>query len=128
MVHFNFGIICDDKIILYDNEEDYSSRISNSTFLVNVDAELCRHNVLSLQGDKILYDLYIGCKRRVFEKDWEHQPHESEIHEGKKYFWSKNKSKYVNSGWVKRADKEHISVVLINYKITIIKDVSDKKT
>lgn len=128
MVHFNFGIICDDKIILYDNEEDYSSRISNSTFLVNVDVELCRHNVLSLQGDKVLYDLYIGCKRRVFEKDWEHQPHESEIHEGKKYFWSKNKSKYVNSGWVKRADKEHISVVLINYKIIIIKDVSDKKT
>lgn len=127
MVHFNFGIICDDKIILYDNEEDYSSRISNSTFLVNVDVELCRHNIVSLQGDKILYDLYIG-RRRVFENDWKYQPHESEIQEGKKYFWSKKKSKYVNSGWVVRADKEHISVILINYKITIIEDVSDKKT
>jgi len=117
--HYNWAIIDKNSncIQLFNNSVKEAAVLSND-FLKDVSVEIDNNGVLKIYANRIIYDLYFGEGRRIFEKDWRHEPHHSEIHEGKRWPWSK-KERFVYNGWVKTAETEKIEYVMSKYKIEI---------
>ena len=119
--HYNFGIISDDNIVLF-NETAHESVILTSDFLTDVTIEQNENGVIDISANRIIYDFY-GHEHgyRIFEKDWQHTPHPKEIHEGKRWCFSKNKERFVYRGWVRTNEVEPIHYIFSKYKIEIYK-------
>ena len=90
-------------------------------FLKDVDVKIDDNGVLNIKAKKILFDFYSPFNYRclVFEEDWKRKPHQSEIFEKKRHFWSRKKEKCVNAGFVKTIETEPIEYCLSHFKVEI---------
>lgn len=117
--HYNLAIVNkNSNCIQLFNNSTKEAPVLSSDFLKDVNIEIDNNGVLKIYANRIIYDLYLGEGRRIFEKDWQYEPHHSEIYEGKRWPWSK-KERFVYHGWVKRAETEKIEYVMSKYKIEI---------
>lgn len=117
--HYKYGIINGDKIVLF-NETIHEDTILTSDFLTDVTIEQTENGILDISANRIIYDFY-GNKYgyRIFEKDWKHTPHPKEIHEGKRWWFSKKKERFVYHGWIRSNETEPMHYMFSKYKIEI---------
>ncbi len=116
---YDYGIISGDTIKLFNNSL-IEYRLLHDDGLEDVNVEFCDNGVLKIDAKKIEYDFYSPSGgRRIFEEDWERTPHLKEIKEGKRHFWSKNKERYVNCGWVRTAETTPVQYIINKYKVEI---------
>lgn len=114
--HYNFGIITDNNIILFNNSM-HNLQCSNSDALTDVYVTI-ENGILEIKAKCIIFDLYDKGGYRIFEDQWKHTPHKSEIHEGKKFPWSKKK-RFVYAGYVRTYETEPVELIMSNFKIKI---------
>ena len=71
--HYNYAIIDkNSNCIQLFNNSIKEATILSSDFLTNVSIEIDNNGVLRINANRIIYDLYLGEGRRIFEKDWNH--------------------------------------------------------
>lgn len=123
--HYKYGIVHTDKITLF-NDTDHYGKITSSDFLRDVDVclDYLDNGILFMNAKKIVYAFYVPEKSfcgRVFESDWEHEPHPKLIHTGKRHFWSRKRERFVYSGWNRTTEEVNITIAvnLNTYKIEI---------
>lgn len=114
--HYNFGIISDNNIILFNNGI-HEFKCSNSDALIDVYVTI-ENGILEIKAKRVIYDLYDNAGYRIFEDQWKHTPHQNEIHEGKKFPWSKKK-RFVYAGYVRTYENEPVELIMSNFKIKI---------
>lgn len=117
--HYACGIVNGDTIKLFNNSimDIYPN---HDDCLVDVNVEFCDNGLLKIDAKKIEYDFYMRSDGRgVFEEDWQRTPRPECIMEGKRHFWSKNKERYVNFGWVRTMETTPIQYILSKYKVEI---------
>ena len=117
--HYDFGIINGDTIKLFNNSTMNIHPLDDEC-LEDVNVDFCDNGVLEINAKKIEYDFYMHSDgRRIFEEDWKRTPHPKEIKEGKRHFWSKNKERYVNFGWVRTTETTPMKCILSKFKVEI---------
>lgn len=117
--HYDYGIINGDTIKLFNNST-LDIHPLHDEGLEDVSVEFCDNGLLKIDAKKIEYDFYSpSAGRRIFEEDWERTPHPKCIKEGKRYFWSKNKERYVYCGWVRTTETTPMQYILSKYKVEI---------
>jgi len=117
--HYEYGIISNNELVLFNNSTHEASLL-HSDFLKDVNINVMENGVMEITAKKIEYDLYLPPNgRRVFEEDWQRTPHPKEIKEGKRYFWSKQKERYIHRGWVRTTESSPVNYILGNFKVTI---------
>lgn len=120
---FKYGIIDGFSVMLF-NETEHKATVSTSDFLINVKIKMENNGVINIQADRIIYDFYDPSRgRRIFEKDWIHQPHPRLIHEGKRWWkvltGGKETERFVYSGYVRSTETESVQYILPINKYTI---------
>ena len=117
--HYNYAIINGSTVKLFNNSIIDFSPLHDDA-LEDVNVELCDNGLLKIDAKRIEYDFYLHSDgRRVFEEDWERTPHPKCIKEGKRHFWSKNKERYVNFGWVRTIETVPMKYIISKYKLEI---------
>ena len=117
--HYDYGIINGGTIKLFNNSI-MDIHPFDDEGLEDVNVELCDNGVLKIDAKKIEYDFYFHSDGiRIFEEDWRRTPHPKCIKEGKRHFWSKNKERYVNCGWVRTTETTPVQYILNKYKVEI---------
>ena len=117
--HYNYAIINGSTVKLFNKSIIDFSPLHDDA-LEDVDVELCDNGLLKIDAKRIEYDFYLHSDgRRVFEEDWERTPHPKCIKEGKRHFWSKNKERYVNFGWVRTIETVPMKYIISKYKLEI---------
>ena len=117
--HYNYGIINGDTVKLF-NDSTFDIHPLHDVALEGVSVELCDNGVLKIDAKEIQYDFYFHSNgRRIFEEDWQRTPHPKCIKEGKRHFWSRNKERYVNFGWVRTTETTPMQYFLSKYKVEI---------
>lgn len=117
--HYNYAIINGSTVKVFNNSIIDFSPLHDDA-LEDVDVELCDNGLLKIDAKRIEYDFYLHSDgRRVFEEDWERTPHPKCIKEGKRHFWSKNKERYVNFGWVRTIETVPMKYIISKYKLEI---------
>ena len=117
--HYNYAIINGSTVKLFNNSIFDFSPLHDDA-LEDVNLELCDNGLLKIDAKRIEYDFYLHSDgRRVFEEDWERTPHPKCIKEGKRHFWSKNKERYVNCGWVRTIETVPMKYIISKYKLEI---------
>jgi len=119
--HYNYGIINDDTVKLFDNYSTIDIHPLYDVGLEDVTIEYDDNGILHINAKKIEYDFYFmhSYGRRIFEEDWERTPHREEIKEGKRHFWSKKMERYINCGWVRTTETTSMQYILSKYKVEI---------
>ena len=117
--HYDYGIINGDTIKLFNNSIMNIQPLYDEC-LEDVNVEFCDNGVLQIDAKKIEYDFY-RCSDgiRIFEEDWQRTPHPKCIKEGKRHYWSKNKERYVDYGWVRTTETTPMQCILSRYKVEI---------
>lgn len=117
--HYNYAIINGSTVKLFNKSIIDFSPLHDDA-LEDVNVELCDNGLLKIDAKRIEYDFYLHSDgRRVFEEDWERTPHPKCIKEGKRHFWSKNKERYVNFGWVRTIETVPMKYIISKYKLEI---------
>lgn len=117
--HYNYGIITNENKVILFNETEQSAPIVSSDFLTDVNCNIDKNGVLQISAYRIIYDLYLCDGYRIFKKYWKHTPHPKEIHEGRRFIWSREKEQFVYRGWVRSSETELVEYVMNNYRIEI---------
>ena len=102
------------------NDTEHRANPLNTDFLEDVKIQINDHGCLEITAKRIIFDFYSFSDRKIFEKYWQSQPHQKEIHEGKRWWWSRKKERFVktNNGFVKTAKTKNIQYIFNTYKIT----------
>ena len=118
------GIIVNNKILLWNKGERPVHPLTDDV-LTNVHAKLCENGALYIEANRIIYELYspFSYGHKVYEENWMHTPHPSEIHTGRTW-WEKllnigKNKKYVYRGWVRTAKTEPVRIMFFNYQIEV---------
>lgn len=118
------GIIVKNKILLWNKGERPVHPLTDDA-LTNVNVKLCENGVLYIEADRVIFELYspYSYGHKVYEKNWQHTPHPSEIHTGrpwwKKMFNIGEDKKYVHCGWVRTAKTEPVRIMFSHYQIEV---------
>ena len=91
--HYNYALIDGSDIKLFNNST-IEFRPTNCDALEDVDVDIDGLGILTIKAKRIEYDLYVT-GGRVYECDWNRVPEKKLIKEGKMWFWSRKKTKYV---------------------------------
>ena len=119
---YNFGLINGNQILLF-NETEHHANPFTSDFLVNVHIKIDDNSgVLTINAERIVFDYY-EYGYRIFEENWQHTPHNKEIHEGRKWwkalFHIGNPEKFVYHGFVRTNETEPKQYIMSKYKLII---------
>jgi hypothetical protein len=114
---YKFAIISNDTVKLFNNSALKGS-LSTDVFLEDVAISFDKNGCLHIRANRIEYDFYCpsdGCK--VFEENWKSQPDPKCIKEGKRHFWSTDKEKYVDYGWVRSTRRTPVEYIKTHFTI-----------
>lgn len=117
--NYKYGLLSDTTLILF-NDTEHRANPLNTDFLEDVKIQINDNGCLEITAKRIIFDFYLHSDgRRIFEKSWIHQPHKREIHEGRRWWWSRKKERFVRNGFVRTTETENVHYVLTIYKIEI---------
>ena len=118
------GIIAKKKILLWNKGERPVHPLTDD-FLTNVNAKLCENGALYIETDRNIFEFYARSfyGRKIYEENWRHTPHPSEIHTGRPW-WKKllnigEDKKYIYCGWVRIAKTEPVRIMFFHYQIEV---------
>lgn len=115
--NYKYGLLSGTTLILF-NDTEHRANPLNTDFLEDVKIQINGHGCLEITAKRIIFDFYsFRDGRRIFEEHWQSQPHQKEIHKGKRWWWSRKKERFVNNGFVRTTKTENIQYVLNTYKI-----------
>lgn len=121
------GIIANEKILLWNKGKRPVHPLTD-IFLTNVNVKLCENGAVGIEADRNIFEFYARSYygRKVYEENWRHTPHPSEIHTGRPW-WKKmlnigKDKKYVHCGWVRTEETEPVRFMLSHYQIEVTED------
>ncbi len=118
--NYKYGLLSGTTLILF-NDTEHRANPLNTEFLEDVKIQIKDNGCLEITARRIIFDFYSFSDGRIFEKYWQRQPHPKEIHEGKRWWWSRKKERFVNAknGSVRTTETVNVHYVLTIYKIEI---------
>lgn len=119
---YAYVLILGKEVVLCKSTEPHSFSPLTTTVLENATVKIGQNGLVDIQGDEIIYDFYSTRDGyRIFESDWEHEPHASEIHQGRRWWKALlhigETERFVYCGFVRRNETKKSHIILSQFII-----------